>query len=154
MGYTAYPLYVAKLFPLRVYLSRKDLSFPSLATILELQEIYSNQDTTARVIAKLTSFEDVYFHREEKGEETRWNFERNPSFHDGWKGTSLFVVSRGVGDVSVNDSDICWVDILSHKVSCIRYINYLCLMEIVDWRYVRHQDKIGLTGIACKRLVR
>lgn len=52
----------------------------SLATILELQEIYSNQDTTTRVIAKLTSLEDVYFHREEKEEETRWNFV------GGWRG--------------------------------------------------------------------
>lgn len=42
-----------KLFPLRVYLSRKDL-FPRSRRILELQEIYSNQDTTSRVIAKLT----------------------------------------------------------------------------------------------------
>ena len=60
----------------------------SLATILELQEIYSNQDTTTRVIAKLTSLEDVYFHREEKEEETRWNFV------GGWRGIFRLMVRK------------------------------------------------------------
>lgn len=60
----------------------------SLATILELQEIYSNQDTTIRVIAKLTSLEDVYFHREGKEEETRWNFV------GGWRGIFRLMVRK------------------------------------------------------------
>lgn len=121
MGYTAYPRSPLrrKAFPITCVLVTKRplLLLPpsSLATILELQEIYSNQDTTVRVIAKLTSLEDVYFHREEKGEETRWNFV------GGWRGIlrlmvenerSLFVsrIARlsldRFSDVFMNDSGI------------------------------------------------
>lgn len=129
------PLYVAKLFPLRVYLSRKDLSplfprhNPRVTGDLFESRYYHPRDCEAYLVGRRI-FPPRRKRRGNTLEFRRW-MERNPSF------------DASKSELALRLSYCPWIDVFTNVFgivgwtfygrrsfrSCIRYINCLRLME-------------------------